>query len=153
MVFLRAAILKFRTWQNNSKPVFMKSRPQATKKPIALRPTKEELQRLSKTKTSPDLRFHYRVIAGALALRAADLLQDNSEELADVLNTAGSWVKDRDEKIGDRYFQILKTRAPKTKIGRLALAKHWFVNETGPWSEEQAAAEDKFHKDLGITTE
>src|ERR1700756_4292621 len=124
-----------------------------TKKPIALRPTKEELQRLSKTKTSPDLRFHYRVIAGALALRAADLLEDNSEELADVLNTAGSWVKDRDEKIGDRYFQILKTRVPKTKIGRLALAKHWFVSETGPWSEEQAAAEDKFHKDLGITTE
>jgi tetratricopeptide (TPR) repeat protein len=124
-----------------------------TKQPIVLRPTKEELQRLSKTKTSPDLRFHYRVIAGALAVRAADLLEDNSEELADVLNTAGSWVKDRDEKIGDRYFQILKARAPKTKIGHLALAKHWFVNETGPWSEEQAAAEDKFHKDLGITTE
>jgi hypothetical protein len=123
------------------------------KKPIVLKPTKEELQRLSKTKTSPDLRFHYRVIAGALAVRAADLLEDNSEELADVLNTAGSWVKDRDEKIGDRYYQILKTRAPKTKIGRLALAKHWFVNETGAWSEEQAAAEDKLHKDLGITTE
>jgi hypothetical protein len=124
-----------------------------TKQPIVIRPTKEELQRLSKTKTSPDLRFHYRVIAAALAVRAADLLENNSEELADVLNTAGSWVKDRDEKIGDRYFQILKTRAPKTKIGRLALAKHWFVNEAGPWSEEQAAAEDKFHKDLGITTE
>ena len=70
-----------------------------------------------------------------------------------MLNTAGSWVKDRDEKIGDRYFQILKTRAPKTKIGRLALAKHWFLNEAGPWSEEQTAAEDKLHKDLGITTE
>jgi hypothetical protein len=124
-----------------------------TKQPIVIKPTKEELQRLSKTKTSPDLRFHYRVIAAALAVRAADLLEDNSEELADVLNTAGSWVKDRDEKIGDRYFQMLKTRVPKTKIGRLALAKHWFVNETGPWSEEQTAAEDKFHKDLGITTE
>jgi hypothetical protein len=60
-------------------------------------------------------------------------------------------VKDRDEKIGDRYFLILKARAPKTKIGRLAVAKHWFVNETGPWSEEQAAAEEKLRKDLGIT--
>jgi hypothetical protein len=123
------------------------------KHPIVLKPSKEELQRLSKTKISPDLRFHYRVIAGALAVRAADLLEDNTEELADVLNTAGLWVKDRDEKIGNRYYQILKTRAPKTKIGRSALAKHWFVNESGPWSEEQAAAEDKLHKDLGITTE
>jgi hypothetical protein len=121
--------------------------------PIVLKLSKEELQRLSKTKTSPDLRFHYRVIAAALAVRSADLLEDNAEELADVLNTAGLWVKDRDEKIGDRYYQILKTRAPKTKIGQLALAKHWFVNETGRWSEEQAAAEDKLHKDLGITTE
>ena len=124
-----------------------------TKKPIVLKPTKEERQRLSKTKTNPDLRFHYRVIAGALAVRAADLLEDDSEELADVLNTAGSWVKDRDEKIGDHYYQILKTRASKTKIGGSALAKHWFVNETGPWSAEQATAELKFHKDLGITTE
>ena len=124
-----------------------------SKVPIVLRPTKEELQRLSKTKTSPDLRFHYRVIAGALAVRAAGFLEDNTEELADVLNTAGLWVKDRDEKLGDRYFQILKNRAPKTKIGRLALSKHWFVNETGPWSEEQAAAEEKLRKDLGISTE
>jgi hypothetical protein len=123
----------------------------APKHPIVLKPSKEELQRLAKTKPSPDLRFHYRVIAGALAIRAADLLEDNSEELADVLNTAGQWVKDRDEKIGDRYFLILKARAPKTKIGRLAVAKHWFVNETGPWSEEQAAAEEKLRKDLGIT--
>jgi tetratricopeptide (TPR) repeat protein len=121
------------------------------KHPIVLKPSKEELQRLSKTKITPDLRFHYRVIAGALAVRAADLLEDNSEELADVLNTAGGWVKDRDEKIGDRYFKILMARAPKTKIGRLAVAKHWFVNETGPWSEEQAAAEEKLQKDLGIT--
>lgn len=120
---------------------------------IVLKPSKDELQRLNKTKTSPDLRFHYRVIAGALAVRAAGLLEDNSEELADVLNNAGLWVKDRDEKIGDRYYQILKARAPKTKIGRLALTKHWFVDETGPWSEEQTASEDKLHKDLGITTE
>ena len=123
------------------------------KKRIVLKPSREELQRLSKTKTSPDLRFHYRMIAGALAARAAGFLEDNTEELADVLNTAGQWVKDRDEKIGDRYYQILKTRAPKTKIGSSVLAKHWFVNENGPWSGEQSDAEDKLHKDLGITKE
>ena len=71
--------------------------------------------RLDETKTSPDLRFHYRVIAGALAIRAAALLGDNTEELADVVNTAGAWVKDRDAKLGDRYYLILKNRASKNK--------------------------------------
>jgi len=90
------------------------------------------------------------VIAGALAVRAADLLEDNTEELADVLNTAGLWVKDRDERVGNRYYQILEKRAVKTKIGGLAIAKHWFVNETGPWTEEQQATYKKLHQDLGI---
>ena len=124
-----------------------------TNVPIVLKPSKDQLTRLGKTKTSPDLRFHYRVIAGALAVRAAALLGDNTEELADVLNTAGSWVKDRDEKLGDRYYQMLKSRASKTNIGRKALAKHWFVNESGPWSAEQQAAYDKLHKDLGLSSE
>jgi hypothetical protein len=123
------------------------------KHPIVLKPSKEELQRLSKTKISPDLRFHYRVIAGALAVHAADLLEDNSEELADVLNTAGLWVKDRDEKIGDRYYQILKARAPKTKIGQLVLAKHWFVNQNGPWSEKESETHERLLQDLGIHTQ
>ena len=124
-----------------------------TNVPIILKPSKDELTRLSETKTSPDLRFHYRVVAGALAIRAAALLGDNTEELADVLNTAGAWVKDRDAKLGDRYYQILKNRASKTKIGRQAVAKHWFVSESGPWSAEQQAAYDKLHKDLGLSTE
>jgi hypothetical protein len=124
-----------------------------TNVPIILKPSKDELTRLSETKTSPDLRFHYRVIAGALAIKAAALLGDNTEELADVLNTAGAWVKDRDAKLGDRYYQILKNRASKTKIGRQAVAKHWFVSESGPWSAEQQAAYDKLHKDLGLSPE
>jgi hypothetical protein len=124
-----------------------------TNVPIILKPSKDELTRLSETKTSPDLRFHYRVIAGALAIKAAGLLGDNTEELADVVNTAGAWVKDRDAKLGDRYYQILKNRASKTKIGRQAVAKHWFVSESGPWSAEEQAAYDKLHKDLGLSTE
>ena len=118
--------------------------------PIVLKASKAELSRLAKNRIIPDLRFHYRVIAAALAVRAADLLEDNTEELADVLNTAGLWVKDRDERVGNRYYQILEKRAVKTKIGGLAIAKHWFVNETGPWTEEQQAAYKKLHQDLGI---
>ena len=124
-----------------------------TNVPIFLKLPKDELTRLAKTKASPDLRFHYRVIAGALAIKAADLLGDNTEELADVLNSAGGWVKDRDEKLGDRYYQMLKSRASKTDLGRKVLAKHWFVNDNGPWSDEQQAAYAKLHKDLGLSSE
>jgi hypothetical protein len=118
--------------------------------PIVLKASKAELLRLAKNRIMPDLRFHYRVIAGALAVRAADLLEDNTEELADVLNTAGLWVKDRDQRVGNRYYQILEKRAAKTKIGSSAIAKHWFVNEVGPWTEEQQVAYKKLHQDLGI---
>lgn len=118
--------------------------------PMVLPPSKEELQRLAKQKISPDTRYHYRVIAAALAAKGARLLDDNTEELADVLNTAGLWVKDRDEKLGDRYYQILEKRCPKTKIGKAAIARHWFVNDEGPWCQEQKAAYEALHKELGI---
>ena len=118
--------------------------------PITVKASKPELQRLAKNKIKPDVRFHYRVIAGALAMRAAGFLEDNSPELADVVNAAGLWVKDRDEKVGDRYYQVLEKRCAKTEIGRAAIAKHWFVDETGPWSVEQQAAYEKLHKELGI---
>jgi uncharacterized protein HemY len=118
--------------------------------PITVKASKPELQRLAKNKIKPDVRFHYRVIAGALAMRAAGFLEDNSPELADVVNAAGLWVKDRDEKGGDRYYQVLEKRCAKTEIGRAAIAKHWFVDQTGPWSVEQQAAYEKLHKELGI---
>jgi hypothetical protein len=117
---------------------------------IVVKTTKPELQRLTKNKISPDMRFHYRVIAGALAMRAAGFLEDNSAELADVVNTAGLWVKDRDEKTADRYYQVLEKRCAQTEIGRAAIAKHWFVDESGPWSAEQQAAHEKLHKELGL---
>lgn len=29
------------------------------------------------------------------------------------------------------------------------MARHWFVDAQGPWSEEQQAAYDSMHKELG----
>ena len=72
--------------------------------PAFLKASAKEVQRLNTNKIAPDIRFHYRLIAGALAMKAAALLPDNSEEVADVVNTAGLWVKDRDEKTGNRYM-------------------------------------------------
>jgi hypothetical protein len=113
--------------------------------PIALKPSPQELQRLNANKIQPDIRFHYRLIAGALAMKAAALLPDNSEELADVVNQAGVWVK-RDEKTGNSYYQVLDRRCAKTKIGQTDLAKHWFVDQEGPWSTAEQEAYEAFHK-------
>src|SRR5205823_2774971 len=116
--------------------------------PIALKASQKEIQRLTANKIEPDIRFHYRLIAGALAIKAAALLPDNSEELADVVNQAGLWVKDRDEKTGNRYYQIIFRRCPKTKIGQADVAKHWFGDQTGPWSASEEEAYRAMHKEL-----
>ncbi len=118
--------------------------------PFDLKVSKQELARLAKIDISPNQRFHYRIIAGALAMKAAALLPDNSEELADVVNTAGGWVKDRDEKLGDSYFNVIEKRAAKTKIGSEAKEKHWFVDDQGPWSKAEDESHTALLKSLGI---
>ena len=123
-----------------------------TNVPLVLKPSKQELQRLAMNKINPNARFHYRLIAGALAIKAAALLPDDSEELADVVNCAGLWVKDRDEKTGNRYFQIIEQRCRKTQIGRAAIAKHWFVDQKASWSQAQQEAYEAMHKELNLNT-
>ena len=120
----------------------------STQKPVAPA-SQPERERLKKNKIEPDTRYHYRLIAGALAMRAAALMNDNTEELADVVNTAGQWVKDIDEKTGDRYFQTIDRRCSKTGIGASASAAHWFVDKTGPWSTAEQTAYDAMHKAFG----
>ncbi|MBV8141867.1 MAG: hypothetical protein JOZ60_07480, partial [Verrucomicrobia bacterium] len=46
--------------------------------PLVLKPSKQEIERLEQFRTRPDIRFHYRMIAGALAMRAAALLPNNT---------------------------------------------------------------------------
>jgi hypothetical protein len=108
-----------------------------------------EIARLKKNRIEPDERYHYRYVAAAVAMRAAALLPDNTEELADVVNTAGNWIKNSDEKLGDRYFQVIDRRCSKTKLGGKASAAHWFVDDTGPWSTAQSTAYNALHQGLG----
>jgi hypothetical protein len=116
--------------------------------PVVLKASPKEIQRLTANKINPDTRFHYRMIAGALAIKAAALLPNNSEELADVVNQAGIWVKDRDEKTGNHYYQMIEQRCAKTNIGRADIAKHWFVDQEGPWSKPEQEAYQTLHKAL-----
>ena len=116
--------------------------------PVVLKASPKEIRRLNANKINPDIRFHYRLVAGALAIKAAALLPTDSEELADVVNQAGLWVKDRDEKTGNRYYQIIEQRGAKTNIGRADIAKHWFVDQSGPWSTAEEEAYRALHKQL-----
>ena len=116
--------------------------------PVVLKPSSKEIQRLTANKINPDIRFHYRLIAGALAIKAAALLPNDSEELADVVNQAGIWVKDRDEKTGNHYYQMIEQRCAKTNIGRADIAKHWFVDQEGPWSKAEQEAYQALHQAL-----
>ncbi len=95
--------------------------------------TGEEKKRLAANRPAPNKRFHYRYVAAALGWKAAALLPDQSDELADVLNTSGGWIRN-DDKAADKFFQAIEHRAAKTKLGREAGAKHWFVEHIGPWS-------------------
>jgi hypothetical protein len=122
--------------------------PKMKSVPAVLKASAKEIQRLNTNKITPDIRFHYRLIAGALAMKAAALLPDNSEELADVVNQAGMWVKDRDEKVGNRYYQVIEHRCAKAKIGQADMAKHWFVDQSGPWSTAEEEAYRAMQKEL-----
>jgi hypothetical protein len=122
--------------------------PKMKSVPAVLKASAKEIQRLNTNKIAPDIRFHYRLIAGALAMKAAALLPDNSEALADIVNQAGMWVKDRDEKVGNRYYQVIDHRCAKTKIGQTDRAKHWFVDQSGPWSTAEEEAYRAMHKEL-----
>ena len=62
-------------------------------------------------------------------------------------------MKDRDEKKGNQYYQVLETRCAQTGIGHQAVAKHWFVDAPGPWSTEQKAARTALHEELSLPSE
>ncbi len=101
---------------------------------FALPVSPAEKRRLAANSPQPTRRYHYRWVASELAWRAAAWMNDNTEELADVLNTGGSWIKDRDDRGADKFIQAMERRCPHTAIGQAESVKHWFVDQSGPWS-------------------
>jgi hypothetical protein len=104
--------------------------------------TPEEKKRLAATKLNPERRYHYRHVAAGLAWKAALLMPDGAEETADVLNTAGCWLKNKNEKAADRFYQAIERRCSKTEIGKEAVKLHWLPETRGPWSDEETAREE-----------
>lgn len=91
-----------------------------------LRPSKDELRRHSEHHTDPELRFHYRYQAAALAWEAARLLPDNADRTAFVLWQGGIFLKDRDPQFADIFYKALVRRNRKTTLGAEADRQRWF---------------------------
>jgi len=86
----------------------------------------DELNRARRHNADPEARFHYRYQAAFIALQAASLLADNSDQKARILCTAGSWLKGRDAITADIFYKHLVRRCRKTALGQAADVKRWF---------------------------
>ena len=99
--------------------------------------TDDELER-AQSGIDPSRRFHYRYQAASLAMEAAKLMADNTDQKAIVLCTAGTWLKARDPQAADVFYKALVRHCRKTAIGALADRMRWFpeLDENGtpvPW--------------------
>ncbi|WP_309398080.1 hypothetical protein [Cerasicoccus maritimus] len=92
-------------------------------------PSFEEEERVGRSATKPDQRFHYRYRAAQLAELAAGLLPNNDENAALIYCIAGSWIKYRDPYAADRFYKQLVVRCPETELGKQAAKLHWFPKE------------------------
>lgn len=94
-------------------------------------PTAQEQARIREN-PAPEKRFHYRYQAAELASWAASLMPDESDETARVLWEAGGWLKHRDPKAAEPFYQALVLRCGRTELGRAAKERRWFPREWPP---------------------
>jgi tetratricopeptide (TPR) repeat protein len=73
----------------------------------------------------PSKRFHYRYRAADLAWEAAKLLPSGDKK-AEMLATAGSWIKSQDTKTADRFYKELVRCCGSTELGQQANELRWF---------------------------
>lgn len=87
-----------------------------------------EQARLKTHVPRPGKRFNYRYQAYALAKMAFDLMPDNSEDLAVMINLTGGWFVKHDGEAARRSVAELVKRCPATKLGKEGKARDWVVN-------------------------
>jgi len=109
----------------------------------ALEPSADELSRARRHHADPEGRFHYRYQAAFIALQAASLLPDNSDQKAQILHTAGTWLKDWDPQTADIFYKHLVRRCRKTALGSAADVKRWFpaLDDDGNIAERRTTLE------------
>ncbi len=129
----RTEATRFRFWYNEA------NQEERVKEPVKIyiASTAEEKKRIAKSKPEHNQRFHYRYIAGVLAGKAAAMMADGTEELADVLQAASGWIRKGDEKGADKFIDLLSRRCGNTKIAKALKATE---SIKGPWTLEETAA-------------
>ena len=85
-----------------------------------LGPTKDEAARVARSRAEPEKRFHYRYLGADLARSAAGLLPEGSPEKASILASAGTWLKNRDAKAAQPFYDALLSCCGETDLGRKA---------------------------------
>lgn len=108
-------------------------------------PTEMEQARIRES-PAPEKRYHYRYEAAELAWWAASLMPDNTDETALVLWVAGGWLKARDPKAAEPFYQALVLRCGRTELGRMAKERRWFPKE---WPPVAAGASESGGGDAG----
>ncbi len=69
--------------------------------------------------------------AADLAWWAASLMPNDSADTARILMEAGGWLKDRDPRAAERFYQAMAIRCGNTSLGRAAAQIHWFPVSAG----------------------
>jgi hypothetical protein len=103
--------------------------------------TEAEKKRLKTNIATTLHRYHAYYVAADLGWRAAQLMPDQEEQTAKVLNTAGSWLKNGDDKAADRFYQAIERRCANTEIGEEAIKRHWFVDTPETNEDSDSAPE------------
>lgn len=117
-------------WPYYSLTVFSRATNENAKVLVA---SADELKRARMHKADPEERYHYQYQAAFIALQAASLLPDNSDQKARILCTAGSWIKYLHPVTADIFYKHLVRRCRKTPLGAAADVKRWFppLNDNG----------------------
>lgn len=93
-----------------------------------LKASADELHRIDASRVEPDKRWHYRYVAAQLGWEAAALMPDQDAKTAEVLATAGGWLKGRDPDAADRFYKALVGRCSTTALGAKAEKAGWLPN-------------------------
>lgn len=91
--------------------------------------SEDEKQRYAASAPKWNERFHYRYYAAELMWQCAKLLPDNDPLTAKALWSGGTYLKSRDAKAADKFYQALLNRCSGLAIAPKANKLHWFPPE------------------------
>lgn len=90
------------------------------------RASADEVERVQRHRPTPNKRWHYRYTAADHAWSAAQLMDNDTNELAERLQTAGMWLAAKDPQAADRFYKAMVRRAGRTELGQEADRLRWF---------------------------